>query len=483
MRKLFFKLLLLFSLCFSTSFLAQVMVAKKGSFGVDDKNKIIIWHVPNLDSIIKKFSVIEFNKIFKLSDGVTNELSYEKKILVRNKDIYSLFISKYPLIHLTFNDSVVNSKYKIPGYFTYFEDNKYVKTSMGLRHRGNLSLSFAKKSFDLEFWEDSTNRQSKDLKFKELRSDDDWILDAMFNEPLRLRSYIATNLWSKIHKPYYLEKEPNAKSGFDVKYVEVFKNNEYYGIYQFSESLDRKQLKLKKNKKNIIYGELYKADSYKGGPSFEKSSEKYINLLTKWNGWEISYPIIKDEANWENLSEFSDLVVNSSDETFLKNIESKINFSNVIDYYLFVNLLGATDNLGKNYYLGKYDENEPYFFIPWDLDGVWGVIQDGKPQWFTSEIILDNGLLKRLLVINPNDYKEKVKKRWVELRLNEFSNEKLFLEIDNIYNRFTDEKIYEREYLVWKNKLNKTSNEEHYDHLRNWLIKRLIYLDSHFKNL
>ncbi|WP_430928740.1 CotH kinase family protein [Polaribacter marinivivus] len=35
-----------------------------------------------------------------------------------------------------------------------------------MRYRGNLSLSFSKKSFDLEFWNDKISKQSKDVKFE-----------------------------------------------------------------------------------------------------------------------------------------------------------------------------------------------------------------------------------------------------------------------------------------------------------------------------
>lgn len=485
MKQLLFIICLLFSLGFTVSLSAQELVAEKGSFGVDIKNKIIVWHVANLDSIKtinKNINTIKFNKNFILKGTTTENLSYTKENFVTNEDNYRLYISKLPLIHIAVDTSAINRYYKIPGYFTFFNDKKYLKSTMGLRHRGNLSLSFAKKSFDLEFWKDSITMQKKDVEFEDLRSDDDWILDAMFNEPLRLRSFIAANLWTKIHKPYYSEKELKAKSGFGVKYVEVFKNNEYYGIYQLSESMDRKQLKLKKNINNTIYGELYKANSYDGGPDFRKSPEKYDNGLMYWNGWATRYPYIDNKSDWKNLSELSNLVVHGSDEDFLKSIESKVHVSNAIDYYLFVNLLRATDNLGKNYYLGKYDKDEPYFFIPWDLDGVWGIIQDGITVWNTSDV-LDNGLFKRLNELNPNGYKEKVKARWTELRLNEFSNETLFSKINMIYNKFTDEKIYEREQLVWMNKLNETSNKEHYNHLKTWLIKRLSYLDEQFNNL
>ena len=106
----------------------------------------------------------------------------------------------------------------------------------------------------MEFWNDTLGAVTSDVSFGELRTDDDWILDALYNEPLRLRSYVANKLWLSIHQnPYYIDERPNAKSAADVMYVEVFLNGNYNGIYNLSEQVDKKQLKLK-SYKEIIRG-------------------------------------------------------------------------------------------------------------------------------------------------------------------------------------------------------------------------------------
>ncbi|MDO6598132.1 CotH kinase family protein [Oceanihabitans sp. 2_MG-2023] len=463
---------------------AQEVIAKNGSYGIDKENRVIVWHTSNLDSLTsvnEKITSIKFDASFTLVNS-KKQLSYSNINVVKGKEAYTLYISKLPLVHITIDTTTINNQYKRPGYFTLFSDTEYIKSTIGVRHRGNLSLSFPKKSFDIEFWTDSISKQKKDVKFKGMRSDDDWILDGLYNEPLRLRSYISTKLWNKIHSPYYAKKEPNAKSGFDVEFVEVFKNNSYYGLYQLSESVDRKQLKLKKNKANIIHGELYKAHSYKGGPGFTKSPAEYNNIFPHWNGWKTEYPFIDYTSDFSNLSAFTNLVVHASDKDFSQRIETNIHIENAIDYYLMVNIIRASDNMGKNYYLGKYDILEPYFFVPWDLDGVMGIIQDGKRERGVNQI-LSNGLFDRLLENNPNEYKAKMKSRWFTLRENAFSKEALLGSITKIYDRFTVEKIYEREQLIWINKLNDLPNTDHYEYLENWIEERLTNLDEYFKSL
>lgn len=462
---------------------AQEIIAEAGSYGIDNKNKIIVWHIKDLDSINaenKSISQVKFNTVLKF-ENVVKTLSYTETYSVNNGRDYTLYITKLPVVQVTIDDSKINRNNKIPGYFCYYNAGEHIKSTMGVRHRGNLSLTFAKKSFDIEFWNDSITKQKKDLKFKGLRSDDDWILDGMFNEPLRLRSHISAKLWTKVHEPYYSKLEPKAKSGIDIAYVELFKNDEYYGLYQFSESIDRKQLQLKENEGKNIHGELFKANSYKGGPDFTKSP-KYNNLFPHWNGWRIEYPFIDYKAEWKDLAKFQDLVVNGSDDLFKNTIENNVHIENVIDYYIFINVVRATDNLGKNYYLAKYNIGEPYFFVAWDLDGVMGIIQDGKQEKYRKDI-LGNGLFNRLLELNPNDYKTKVKSRWNALKTNEYSYETLLAKVDKLYNEFTKNKIYEREQLVWQNKLNEVSNKEHYEYLKQWLEDRLNILDNYFNSL
>lgn len=94
--------------------------------------------------------------------------------------------------------------------------------------------------------------KSKDYSFLGLRKDNNWILDAGQVDLFRLRNRIATELWNDFAtKPYYSDKEPKALSGVNGKVTEVILNNEYRGIYSLTESMDRKELRLKNTMKTI----------------------------------------------------------------------------------------------------------------------------------------------------------------------------------------------------------------------------------------
>ncbi|MDO1499730.1 CotH kinase family protein [Winogradskyella maritima] len=459
---------------------AQHITAKKGSFGVDETHKLIVWHHSNLDALNgKKAKTINFNDTFEIADNTT-DFSYSTSFKVsKSGEIYDLYITRLPLVHIALDTTVMTKDKKRPGHFTYFNKNTYQESAMGIRIRGNLSLTFPKKSYDIEFRTDTISKISKDLKFEGMRSDDDWILDGLYNEPLKLRSTIATGLWSDIHKPYYQTKEPKAQNGFDVDYVELFRNGEYVGLYALSESVDRKQLKLKKNKGSTVRGELFKANSYDGGPEFKKITKAYDNLFPHFTGFRMEYPIIDYKSYWDDLAQLLDLVINQSDAVFSEQIEEKFNVTNAIDYFIFVNVMRASDNLGKNYYLAKYDTKEPYFFVPWDLDGSFGVILEGRRVPNTKGL-LSNGLFDKLMATDTNDYKNKLKTRWASLRQNELSTERLLQLFQTRYQQFTNEKIYERDQRLWPKQ---TTNEEDWDYLKSWLNERMSILDTEFSNL
>ncbi len=450
----------------------------KEQYGIDQKNKIAVWSY-DLKSIerAQKDSVrVDFDKNVQFNELVEN-ISYNTSYgLNYNGVALRLYLTELPIVKITVDS--IKDEPKTSSVFSFSSKDTVINAIAGIEYRGNISLKFPKKTFDLEFWQNSEDKKSKDLQFLDLREDDDWILDGLYNEPLRLRSYMANKLWVSIHKPNYLDREENAKSGIDLSFVEVFLNDKYIGVHALMEQVDRKLLQLKKYENGKIKGELFKASSYDGAPSF-RTVPKYKNIFPHWAGYEIEYPFINYKVQWKDLYRFTKLVVKSKEVTFKKKIAEKFNINNAIDYFLFINLIRATDNLGKNFYVARYDRNMPYFNIPWDLDGILGTIQDGK-RISTTDDILSNGLFDRLLKVNPNDYRKRLKNRWFTLRDKEFSNKSLQNYIQGSYDYFEENKIYEREAIVWPTEI---PLENHLKYMQSWLSKRLQYLDQYFDAL
>ena len=120
-----------------------------------------------------------------------------------------------------------------------------------IRWRGATSLRYQKKSYAIKLKDASGNKL--DASLLGMRSDNSWILDAMAVDKARISNRVSTDLWLDFsRKPYYFAQEPELVNGTHGKFVEVYLNGRYDGLYGLTEKVDRKQLKLKKYKK-IIY--------------------------------------------------------------------------------------------------------------------------------------------------------------------------------------------------------------------------------------
>ncbi|MBC6401218.1 MAG: BspA family leucine-rich repeat surface protein, partial [Ekhidna sp.] len=461
----------------------------ENNFGIDESNSLIVSRIQNIDNYTNTGQydeiVITLGESSYNFTSIPNSIDYANFYLVTDNSTskeYKLYFTPLPIILIDSENTIVDEP-KVLANFTYADEEQVIVSNIGIEIRGRFSQSFPKKTYDMEFWDDASGDETNDQQFGALRSDDDWILDALYNEPLRLRSYVANKLWLEVHTPHYIDDESKAKSGSDVMYVELFLNGKYNGLYNLQEQIDRKQLKLKKFKDDNIRGELYKGTLRGAATYFSITSlpnydhlPDYDNESRVWSGYEYKYPTDDDVTDWENLYQFTDFVINSSGTDFTDNIWSKFDRNNFIDYYLFLNLIRVEDNTGKNFYLAKYKANAPYFYVPWDLDAVLGTYFDGRNKNVTSGI-LGNGLIDRVISLNPDDVAADVVNKWSDYRKNIFSYEYLSNFISEQYTFLQTNKIYERESLVYSNF---SFDNKGLSYILTWLESRLAYLDAYF---
>lgn len=472
--------LLLSFLTFTLSIVAQetsyiTMDAQR--FGTDPTHKLVVWHPGKqyMDDLRnKKVDSILFGKISFLSNTFYHSNIYNAIPILNEKNSFQLYPTPLALLKILSKDSIPDEP-KIMAQISLAFTDTLLTHYIGIELRGNSALRYPKKSFDLEFRENEASQISVDVKIGDMRNDDDWILNSIYNEPLRLRSYFSNNLWLEARNSSKGKTIKTGQAGIKARYVELFHNEHYQGIYLISEQVDRKLLKLENFENNLVRGELFKAGSYLDGCAFI-SAPPFNNNLPQWAGFEMEYPYEDYTSHWDDLAEFVSFVSAANNKKFNKELEERLDLDNAIDYFLFINLLRATDNMGKNYFLARQDAGTPYYFIPWDLDGVLGSIQDGKRIPTTNDI-LSNGLFDRLWKNNPANYRKKVRDRWLELRLDVYSERRLMAKITDTYNMLDSLGIYEREDLVWNTQ---TDHEEELQYIRSWLTNRLEFLDMYF---
>ncbi len=389
---------------------------------------------------------------------------------------YTLYFTELPIINIASSHTIVDEP-KVLAHFTMCEPSgNYIVNNIGIEYRGGSTQSLAKKSFKVEFWEDANGSSTTDFCLLDMRCDDDWNLQAMCNEPLRLRSKLGYELWNKIDTLYYHKEESSAINGVRQEYVELFVDSAYRGLYALSERIDRKQLQLKKYDNGEIKGELYKGIAW--GASTFTDLPPFNNQKDEWSGFEYKYP--DSEIEWANIHEFVDFVIHEEDISFYENYSDRFNIDNAVNYFIFLNLLRATDNAGKNLFIAKYDKGEPYFYIPWDLDGSFGTIWDGSIENITDDI-LTNGFYRRLILDDSeNGFTVRLAKRWNELRSHVLETERLIQDFTHRINYLQKSGVYERELKTWT--ACESYNQSIVQYTIDWLTQRLDYLDEVFNN-
>ena len=332
---------------------------------------------------------------------------------------------------------------------------------------------------------------SEDHSFFGLRNDNNWILDAGQADVFRLRNRIATELWNDFAtKPYYINQEPKALSGVRGQVVEVYLNEEYRGIYCLTECMDRKQMKLKKyDKDGTIHGVLWKSTGF-GSSGFNVVPDGYDNSQLMMDVFEAKYPEPGDdlpETDYSILWNAINFVVNSTDEEFSEHVNEYFDIPVIIDYYLFVNVLSALDNEGKNMYWAVYDQQNDKKITPaiWDLDLTVGskyldYYSDGfsSPEFGKLNVL---NIITRLEKNNVDNFNEKVLERYYSLRKTFFSNENLISRYKKYYDLLKLSGAAEREENKWSGDSDVNNMIINYDnemtYITHWITCHMQYLD------
>ena len=433
---------------FSGSILAQDMQTAKNRFGIDHEKKLVV------------------------STGRSLEKTDKKTLEVRG-ETYTYYRSEMPLITITTDGPIVNSP-AVHGIINVADaDGNVVTMHAGFKIRGTSSQQYDKKSYRVELWADETGVEMADTTFLGLRSDDDWNLEAMWAQPLRLRDKVANELWMEMYQLPYAENEPDALPGIRMVYADVFINDEYMGVYALTERMDRKQLGLRKYN-GELRGLLYKGNG-PGAPTFD-SLPGFDNTLDTWDNYEWVYPNESDTAiNWSHLYNFTNFVMNASDNVFYSQYSAQFDQANAIDYYLFINSIMAMDNMGRNLFLARYKKSSTYMYLPWDLDAIWGLDTDGSHTNNTAGL-KSNGFYDRLTQdCYDNGFVALAKDRYNALRNDILTTEHIMEMVQNQFEALVESGAYEREHEAWPAF---SVDESQLDYMRDWLDNRFNYLDG-----
>lgn len=454
----------------------NLMVLVNQSIGADSVNTYTSIEMGNTYEFVQNHSVLRVGELYKIRATSGVELD--------------LYFTETPILDIRVQSEIPDEP-RIPAHFALTENNgQHEKMIGGIELRGGSSISFPKKSYRIEFWQDSTGKDTKKVSLLGMRDDDDWNLQGMYNEPMRIRSKTNFKLWSRIDTLDYALHAPGAENSVQQEYVEVFMNGVYQGVYTLSERVDKKQLGLIESSGPYAEGILAKGKSW-GATTFEELPQNY-GQGQAWGGYKAVFP--ESQFEWEPIYGFVDFIMNAEEINFHENFADFFVPENAVNYFLFLNLLSIEDNTGKNIYLARYQSGEPFFYVPWDLDGSLGNSWNGA-AYKHSESFFSNKMYDRLLrekckesENEEDDDEEEIRedcnfsyalqKRWNFLRSGPLQYDSIVGELQANIDYLTRNGVYEREAKVWSEGFVTLETDPSFTY--SWISQRLTYLDSIF---
>lgn len=401
------------------------------------------------------------------------------------------------------------------GLIAVNEANKDLPDLMNMKAkwRGGITNSGDKhkRNFHVKLKDEQDEKLEK--SFFGLRKDNSWILESCQVDMSRIRNRTMTDLWNDFcTKPYYIAQEKKAMSGTRGHFVELILNDEYRGIYCMTENLDRKQMKLKKIDEETMttHGQLWKSKDWSyatmmgyrpdGGYQPKDHLSDPNNGSNMWDSYEVKYPDFEDygyQTDWETLYNCVDFVSHASDDEFRQHVGEYLDLPVVIDYYILMETILATDNHGKNMFFANYDkqEDKKITFAVWDMDATCGQRWSDAyyhqsflgPEQDYAEFIVgyehgDYNVFKRLRETDAEDFNMQVRLRYRDLRQNYLDTESILDRFRTQLNEFKTCGAAQREYARWSYDSDVAGHELDFDvemeYLTNWFTRRMNYLDN-----
>lgn len=305
----------------------------------------------------------------------------------------------------------LESYHEYPAIFNFQDvDTKDTVDNVGFRIRGNTSRFSAKKSFKISF---NTFTDGGDYYGLEKIN-----LNGEHNDPSIIRSKLCWDI-------LYDFNVPATRSN----HVELYINNEYYGLYMNVEHIDEEFVESRfGNKDGNLYKCLWPSDLVYQGQN-QMYYEEIYELKTN-----------TETNDYSDLINLIDVINNTSLANLPSELEKVFNINNFLKFHAVEVFTGHWDSysyLKNNFYLYHNTATGKLEYIPYDMDNTYGI------DWFNIDWANRNiynwsndgeyrPLIERLLQIDI--YKDRYSYYLNQLIENIVNEDILIPKIENIKN-------------------------------------------------
>ncbi len=440
------------------------------------------------------------NVCVRMVDGtITDELirnNGDITLLFYNDDYYlysSLKCTTLPVMDIDC-ERTVDEEYAEMSFILYDNsedaDRRITLSDGQIRKRGGITAEYYPKipyRIKLKSHSPGHSTRSYVTSLLGMKENDSWILYPAYNDEDRARNVFSQNLW---HDTVSDNNAFGVHTGPEYRYLEVFMNEKYMGLYALGYTIDEKSMEIASN------------DDSEG--LYKKVLDTRYDLLEMRNRNEDAvrgYRLITDEGDytgrisgkWRTLVDY--FVFLDENKKDSEKLLGAIDIDNAIDFTLFTNLVQGDDSIYKNFYLAMRRDSDgdvKTLYCPWDLDATWGneyrrfaLNRYGQYEHTADyNFFMEDTYLEQIFVNNDTDVIDRYIERYRQLRSDLWSDEKLIKALDG----YEEDIFYSGAYLrdAWRWPVsNQKRDEEKKDltRFKEYVLERTGELDAYFDRL
>lgn len=374
---------------------------------------------------------------------------------------------------------------------------------IGIEIRGSSSQMFPKKQYGIELWDDEGEGIAASLLG--MPEEEDWVLFAPYNDRSLMRDALAYVLGRQL-------------SGYSprTRYCEVVLNGKYQGVYVLIEKIKRDKNRLDINKldpdeisgNDLTGGYIVKIDKSTGGTGAGFPSPFRPPLATNQEiFYQYEYPdaedIVAEQASYirQYVRHFEEVLHGDAFADPNEGYTKYIDVNSFIDYMIMQEVTRNVDGYRLSTFMYKKrdsDGGKLHMGPIWDFNLGFGnadYCEGGEPTgWaldFNSVCPTDFWLVpfwwKKLF--QDETFGARVAARWIELRMGEFSSERIHERIDSIKTLLGEAQARNFQAwnvmgkYVWPNRYVGSTYDQEVTYLKSWIDERLEWMDTNLPGL
>lgn len=408
--------------------------------------------------------------------------------------IMNITISTYTMHELGLDDTY-NILEDAPGAMSIYDNSidfssgkRTTSSQLKIHRRGGTTVDFPQKSYRITLLNSTNNfGDTKKANLLGLREDDDWILYSAYSDYEKVRTAFSMNLWKQMSAG---NNEWTAPVSNEYKYIELFFNGRYHGLYVLTYPIDGKSFSITDGETLFKKSDWSETEYSLDLEPMDADNPNYLWLpgYTVKNGSDVAYGTL--HQLYYNMAYSADPNI----------IRESVDIDNSIDLWLFYKLTQAVDNVYgtgvKNLFTATKLSSSGYegyklLFSPWDMDQTWGnrfVDGEGQngiyPYWnpVDYDLPMDWGTVPFLINCGDPEIIQQVKNRYFTLRESVLSDNNLNLMIDQYESDIYDSGAFNRTMLRWPDG-NYNSAETKLSDFKAYVSQRLSYMDSYISSL